>query len=45
LPSSSGEELIPAVGSFPWTPEEDERLRELALTGHECRRDGKADAP
>ena len=27
------EEMIPVVGSPPWTPEEDERLRKLALTG------------
>jgi hypothetical protein len=27
------EEMIPVVGSPPWTPEEDKRLRKLALTG------------
>jgi hypothetical protein len=27
------EEMILVVGSPPWTPEEDERLRKLALTG------------
>jgi hypothetical protein len=25
--------MTPVVGSPPWTPEEDERLRKLALTG------------
>ena len=35
--------MIPAIGSPPWTPEEDERLRKAGVDGHKCRRDGKAD--
>ena len=30
---SSGEEMTPVIRNPPWTPEEDERLRKLALTG------------
>jgi hypothetical protein len=37
--------MTPVVGSPPWTPEEDERLPKLALTGTSVATMGKADAP
>ena len=36
--------MTPVVGSPPWTPEEDVRLRKLALTRTSVAADGKADA-
>ena len=37
--------MTPLVGSPPWTPEEDKPPSKASVDGHECRRDGKADAP